>query len=121
MMVEISNLLQDLANWKTVFTLAGAATLSSAGLIPRVGFGRAIVLFGQSLFPRFKLEVKSVRIKEIGELKKQLTAIRSGRYLVITGGKGYGKSCLIETALHNRPSVINISVRFLLFIYENYI
>jgi hypothetical protein len=119
-MVEISNLLQDLANWKTVFTLAGVATLSSAGFFPRFGFGRAIVL-GQSLFPRKKLEVKSIRIKEIGELKKQIAAIRSGRYLVVTGGKGYGKSCLIETALHNLRSVINISVRFILLIYENYI
>jgi hypothetical protein len=118
---SFSNLLADLANWKTVF-VAGAATFSlfSAGLTPRIGFVRALVLAGKSLFPR-KLKTESVRTREIDTLKKTIASLQYGQYLVVTGGKGFGKSCLIETTLHKQLSVIKILVYFLFFIIGNFI
>ena len=113
-MYECSILLSNLADWKIVFTLAGAAALSGVGLTPKVGFVRAFFLAGKSRFSG-KLRIESVRKMEINKLRKKINSLNDGRYLVVTGGKGYGKTCLIESALDKQPSVLKISVSFYSF------
>ena len=99
------------ANLKTTIGAGGTglAILSNLGALPKVGCGRAIVLHFQSKFRSVK--PYSVRDEEIKLLRSTLESFGRGRYLVVTGGKGLGKTCLIHSVLNRYGGVVTISVR----------
>ena len=107
MIVDFFGALVDL---KTIIGLGGGLTaLSNLGALPKVGAGRALTLYMKSRFT--PASPFSVRAKEISFLRSRLASLRRGHYLVVTGGKGLGKSCLIDSVLSQYGGVIKISVR----------
>jgi predicted AAA+ superfamily ATPase len=54
----------------------------------------------------FSLSTSSVRNVEIKVLSQQIATLKGGAYVLVSGGKGFGKSCLIQTALHRKLGVI---------------
>lgn len=69
--------------------------MSAAGLIPRIGPGRAVWIALRSRFA-FKPQPESLRREEIKLLKNELALKDFGQsYLVVTGEKGVGKTCLL--------------------------
>jgi hypothetical protein len=89
---------------------AGGAVVTAVGLIPRIGPGRAIWIALRSRFA-FKPVHESLRSAEIKLLKSKLADkdFRQG-YLVVTGEKGVGKSCLLSTVTSKMPGVITVRV-----------
>ena len=87
---------------------AGTAIVSAVGLLPRFGPGLAAWLALRSRFARKPLP-QSIRSAEIKFLKDRLAEKKSGQsYLVVTGEKGVGKSCLVSTVTSKMPGVIKI-------------
>jgi hypothetical protein len=89
----------------------GLALFSIAGVIPRVGFVRALTLGYKSYFKT--THPLSVRKSEIQHLNSSILWLEKGSYIIVTGGKGYGKSCLIDTTLNRHLGVVKISVSYL--------
>jgi hypothetical protein len=91
--------------------LAGAGALSVTGLLPRIGPGRAVWIALRSKFAPHKFPV-SVRNSEVYFLRKLLTKGNWGQnYLVITGDKGVGKSCLLDSATSKTAGVIELEAQ----------
>ena len=87
---------------------SGLALVSVAGVIPRVGLGRALSLGLKSYFKTtYPL---SVRKSEIKQLNDSILLLKKGSYITVTGGKGNGKTCLINTTLNHHLGVVKISV-----------
>ncbi|KAI3654927.1 hypothetical protein MP228_000307 [Amoeboaphelidium protococcarum] len=93
-------------------TISGTVVFAAAaGLIPRVGPGRAAWIALRSRFA-FKPVPESIRKAEIEYLRSRL--VRKDydeRYLVVTGEKGVGKSCLLRTAISKLPGVITLQAQ----------
>ena len=53
----------------------------------------------------------SVREEEIKFLRSKLESFDRGSYVVVTGGTGLGKTCLIDSVLNRYGGVVTISVR----------
>jgi hypothetical protein len=86
----------------------GLALGSVAGFIPRVGLVTALSLGFKSYFKTtYPL---SVRKSEIKQLNESILRMKKGSYIAVTGGKGNGKTCLIDTALNRHLGVVKISV-----------
>ena len=86
----------------------GLALGSVAGFIPRVGFGRALSLgFKSFIKTTYPL---SVRKSEIKQLNESILRMKKGSYIVVIGGKGNRKTCLIDTTLNRHLGVVKISV-----------
>ena len=81
---------------------------SIAGMIPRVGLGRALSLGFKSYLKT--TSPLSVRASEIKALNDSIIQMERGSYITVTGGKGYGKTCLIDTALNRHLGVVKIGV-----------
>jgi len=90
--------------------LAGAALCSVSGAIPRVGFVRALTVGFRSYFK--KSYPLSVRKSEIQLLDDSIKSIEKGSYIIVIGGKGNGKSCLIDTTLNRHHGVVKTSVSY---------
>lgn len=86
----------------------GLALASAAGIIPRVGLGRALTLGYRSYFQT--TNPLSVRTSEIKHLNDLLLRMERSSYIVVTGERGYGKTCLIDTTLNRQFGVVKISV-----------
>ena len=91
---------------------AGGLVLGSfAGVIPPVGLGRALSLGFKSYFrTTYPLSVRQVEIKQLND---SILWMEKGDYITVTGGKGIGKTCLIDTTLNRHFGVVKISVSFL--------
>ena len=88
--------------------LALFSGVSIAGVIPRVGLVRAVSLGFKSYFKTtYPL---SVRKSEIKQLSDSIQWMDQGEYITVTGGKGIGKTCLIDTTLNRHLGVVKISV-----------
>ena len=86
----------------------GLALVSAAGVIPRVGLVRALSLGFKSYFETtYPL---SVRKSEIKHLNDSILRMKKGSYITVIGGKGNGKTCLIDTTLNHHLGVVKISV-----------
>lgn len=109
-MTFLSESIEIIANTRAISGIGKAAIAISSvmGVVPRVGLGRAITLAFQSLVNH--VPTKSIRKIEISSLSTSVSALRRGQYILVTGGKGVGKSCLIQTALQQHLGVVNISV-----------
>jgi hypothetical protein len=87
---------------------AGGAVVT--GLVPRIGPGRAVFVALRSHFA-FKPVPESLRSAGIKLLKIRLADKDFGQsYLVLTGEKGVGKSCLLRTVTSKTLGVITVNV-----------
>jgi len=83
-------------------------TGSVAGFIPRVGLVRALSLgFKSYLKTAYPL---SARKSDINQLSDSLLWMEKGHYITVTGGKGIGKTCLIDTTLNRHLGVVKVCV-----------
>src|SRR5438128_2259566 len=117
-------MLSTLANVDIATT--AAQVLSGAGAFVFVGSklapGRALRLYLRSRFARLPnpVSVRTDLVQQVSTLLDTVCATRSeslgrglwkSRYsLVVVGERGVGKSCLISTALHRMPGVIEVNV-----------
>ena len=86
----------------------GLALVSVAGVIPRVGLVRALSLGFKSYFETtYPLSVRKSEIKHLNDL---ILRMKKGSYITVIGGKGNGKTCLIDTTLNRHLGVVKISV-----------
>ena len=102
--------------------LAGGIALVSgsiAGVTPRVGLVRALSLGFKSYFKT--TNPLSVRKSEVKQLSDLILRMKKGSYITVTGGKGNGKTCLINTTLNRHLGVVKISVSCLSYsiLYES--
>ena len=93
---------------------AAATILSASGLIPKFGPGRAVFFAFKPSFSTFTDRPKkcSVRVNEATDLLSYLSNVSDGQYIIATGGKDVGKSCLIQSALRHQFGVVNIEVKY---------
>jgi hypothetical protein len=113
---HFTHIVSVIADSKAIFGAGGLALLSVAGAVPRLGFGRAITFGWRSYFRT--THPLSVRKAEVERLSESLRDIKQGSYITITGGKGNGKSCLIDTTLNRHVGVVKISVSlFFMHVY----
>ena len=96
--------------------IGGVALFSVAGAIPRFGIGRALVV-GWRSYP-FKTYPLSVRRDEIQLLNDSIKSLEKGSYITVIGGKGDGKSCLIDTCLNRHFGVVKTSVSLFFFFHS---
>jgi hypothetical protein len=90
---------------------AGGVAVSAAGLIPRIGPGRAVWIALRSRFA-FEPVPESLRFAEIKLLKSKIADKDFGQgYLVITGEKGVGKTCLMNTVTSKTAGVIKVKAQ----------
>jgi len=89
----------------------GGIAFSAAGLIPRIGPGRAVYIALRSRFA-FKPVPESLRLAEVNLIKRKIVDkdLRQG-YLVVTGEKGVGKTCLLNTVTSKTAGVINVEAQ----------
>jgi hypothetical protein len=95
---SVSDIVSLAANSKAIMGGVGGLALISAAALPRVGLRRAISLGWRSYFKT--TSPLSVRESEIQQLTKSITMMVKGKYIAVVGGKGNGKSCLIDTTLN---------------------
>jgi hypothetical protein len=91
---------------------ASFAGASLIGAVPRLGPGRAVVLAVRSrVLPIWQKRPISIREPELKTLFDQITMKQwDPSYMVITGEKGAGKSCFVETATLHTAGVIKFEV-----------
>ena len=120
---SVKDIVSLVADSKTILGVgAGGLALVSgsiAGVIPRVGLVRALSLgFKSYLKTIYPL---SVRASEIKQLNDSILRMKKGSYIIVTGGKGNGKTCLIDTALNRHFGVVKISVSCLFYFVVDYV
>ena len=105
---SLKDIVSIVADSKAIVGAGGLALFSVAGAIPRFGFVRAVTLGCRSYFKTtYPL---SVRKSDIKRLHDSILVIERGHYIVVIGGKGNGKSCMIDTALNRQLGVVEIDV-----------
>ena len=112
-MGDIAEFLSSVSDFKSILGIGtGLITLSLLEVTPRVGFGRAVRLgFRRIISTRFQgASPQSVRTDEIAYLKDRIEILNRGQYIVVTGGKGVGKTCMIDTAIQNDFGVVYYGV-----------
>ena len=85
-----------------------APSAALAGLAPRIGPLRAVVLALSSRFSR--AQDQSQRAAELRALRSTLSATQRDQYVVVSGPKGVGKTCLVDTALQFSFGVVSVRV-----------
>ena len=90
------------------FLASGLVVALVSGSIAGVGLVRALSLgfksYLKTIYP------SSVRTSEIKQLNDSILGMKKGSYIVVTGEKGNGKTCLIDSALNHHYGVVKISV-----------
>ncbi|KAI9341955.1 hypothetical protein BDR26DRAFT_836684 [Obelidium mucronatum] len=87
----------------------GAA--SFAQVVPRIGPVRAGWVAVRSRFLQSR-PIQSVRTTELNLLRKDISRKTWGqKYIVVTGEKGVGKSCLIDSAVYKTCGVIRVTAQ----------
>jgi hypothetical protein len=90
---------------------AGGTFVSAVGLVPRIGPGRAVWIALRSRFA-FKPNPESLRFTEIKLLRTMIADKDFGQsYLVVTGDKGVGKTCLLNTVTSKTAGVIKVKAQ----------
>ena len=118
---SVKDIVKLVADSKAILGVgAGGLALGSvAGFIPRVGLVRALSLgFKSYLKTTYPL---SVRASEIKQLNDSILRMKKGSYITVTGGKGNGKTCLIDTTLNRHLGVVKISVSCLFYFVVDYV
>ena len=118
---SVKDIVSLVADSKAILGAGGLALVSGsiAGVIPRVGLVRALSLGFKSYFKTtYPL---SVRASEIKQLNDSILRMKKGSYITVTGGKGNGKTCLIDTTLNRHFGVVKISVSCLSYSIVDYV
>ena len=104
---EIFSIFKD---FLPLFT-AGGAVVSAAGLLPRIGPGRAFWIALRTRFA-FKPKPESLRHTEIKLLRRRIAdkSLSQG-YFVVTGEKGVGKTCLLQSVTSKTAGVISVKAQ----------
>ena len=90
------------------FAAIAAPSAAALGVAPRVGPMRAIVL---ALSTRFRRAPEvSQRANELRDLRSMLSTVQKDQYVVVSGPKGVGKTCLVDTALQRTAGVVSVRV-----------
>ena len=92
-------------------TTAAAVTTKATGL--RLGPARALALALRSRVfgvHTLKLRQQSQRATEVANLRKLLADLPKETYIVVSGPKGVGKSCIVASATRSMNSVVAIRV-----------
>ena len=108
----MAHLREQVANAATVIAAFAAVSAGPAvclGLVPRAGPGRALALALRSRLARAP-SPQSARAADVLALRETLASISQGRYVVVHGPKGVGKTCVVETALQRTCGVVVIEV-----------
>ena len=79
-----------------------------AGLVPRLGPMRAIVLALSTRFRR--AQDVSQRTTELHSLRSMLSSVQKAQYVIVSGPKGVGKTCLVDTTLQYTFGVVSVRV-----------
>ena len=117
----VKDIVSLVADMKAILGVgAGAiAVFSLAGVIPRVGLARVLSLSFKNFFETtYPLSVRKYEIKQLSD---SLMCMDKGDYIIVTGGKGIGKTCLIDTTLNRRLGVVKISVSYLSYTIVVYV
>ena len=107
---SVKDMVSLVADSKTILSVgAGSlALISASGIIPRVGLVRALSLGFKSYFKTtYPLSAMKSDINKLSDL---LLWMKKGSYITVTGVKGNGKTCLIDTTLNRHLGVVKISV-----------
>ena len=118
---SVNDIVSLVADSKAIlgFGAGGLALFSVAGVTPRVGLMRSLSLGFKSYFKTtYPL---SVRKSEIKQLRDSILCMGKGDYIIVTGGKGIGKTCLIDTTLIHHFGVVKISVSCLSYYIVMYV
>ncbi len=97
---------------KIALPLLFGTTVYAAGLAPKAGPGRALIVALRSRFT-FSLNPPpdSARTAQVQKLKHSINQKSWGQsYYVITGQKGVGKTRLIDTATKNTCGIIKVKI-----------
>ena len=105
---SLKDIVSFVADSKAILGAGGLALISVSGAVPRFGLVRAVTLGWRSYFK--KTYPLSVRKSEIQQLNDYIIWMEKGSYITVIGGKGNGKSCLIDTTLNGQHGVVKISV-----------
>ena len=108
----MAHFLEQVANVATVigtFAAVSAGPAVGLGLVPRAGPGRALALALRSRLARAP-SPQSARAADVLALCETLASTSQGRYVVVQGPKGVGKSCVVETALQRTCGVVVVKV-----------
>jgi hypothetical protein len=84
-----------------------------------VGLGRVLSLRFRSYFKT--TNPLSVRKSDVKNLSDSLLSMGKGEYIAVTGGKGIGKTCLINTTLNRQLGVVHIEVSCLSYSIAVYV
>jgi len=99
--------MEQLAHLHTIVATV-AALAAAAGLVPRVGPGRAVLLGLSRIFRR--AETVSQRT-EVEKVRTALSNCNEDQYVVVAGPKGVGKTCIVETATEKTFGVVSVNVQ----------
>lgn len=90
--------------------VAAPPAVVAAGLVPRVGPGRAIML-GLSSRLFLRAETVSQRRVEVEKVRMALSNANKDQYVVVAGSKGVGKTCIVETVTERTFGVVSVDVQ----------
>ena len=108
----MSHFLEQATNVATVIaTFAAVSTVPAIGLglVLHAGPGRALALALRSRLARAR-SPQSARASDVLALRETLASISPGRYVVVQGPRGVGKTCVVETALQRTCGVVVVEV-----------
>ena len=94
----------------SVAAIGGPTVMMAAGVVPRVGPLRAIML-GLSSRLFLRANPVSQRVQELAKLREAFESRQKDMYSVVTGPKGVGKSCVVNTATEATFGVVTIGVQ----------
>jgi hypothetical protein len=100
--------LQTFANMATIASVIIPSTAVLAGVVPRVGPGRALALAVRSWVLRAKKV--SQRDDATHTLRNMLRNLGEDQYIVVTGQKGVGKTVVVNTATQRTCGVVSVPV-----------
>jgi hypothetical protein len=88
--------------------IAAPPAAALAGLVPRLGPMRAIVLALSTRFRR--AQDVSQRVDDVRTLHSMLSSVQKAQYVIVSGPKGVGKTCLVDTTLQYTVGVVSVRV-----------
>ena len=97
-----------------ISTLANLVTIAAfvfpvvAGVVPRAGPGRAIVLALRSRF--LSAKTVSLRTNATRTLRAMLRYLSESEYIVVTGQKGIGKTVVVDSVTQKTCGVLSVAV-----------
>ena len=98
----------DLTHMLGFIAIVVAPSAAALGLAPRIGPLRAVVL---GLSTRFRpTQCVSQLTSEVHTLRGMLATAHEDQYVVVSGPKGIGKTCMVDTALQCTPGVVSVHV-----------